>query len=53
MIDTFPASDLGIIKAMVKDDKKPTLKKIIQRSEKWRPYRAYAALCLWNALKEN
>ncbi len=53
MIDSFPASDLGIIKALMKGDKKPTLKDIMKRSEKWRPYRSYAALCLWNSLKEN
>ena len=53
MIDSFPASDLGIIKALMKGDKKPTIKEIMKRSEKWRPYRSYAALCLWNSLKEN
>nr|WP_321256623.1 AlkA N-terminal domain-containing protein [uncultured Pseudodesulfovibrio sp.] len=52
MIDSFPASDLGVIKAMMRDNKKPTIKDILKQSEKWRPYRAYAALCLWNSLKE-
>lgn len=52
IIDSFPASDLGIIKAMMLDDKKPTVHNILKQSEKWRPYRAYAALCLWNSSKE-
>lgn len=52
MIDAFPASDLGVIKAMTRDGRKPSVKEILQRSEPWRPYRAYAALCLWNSLKE-
>lgn len=47
MVDTFPAKDLGIIKALTVEDKKPTLKEILSIAEKWRPYRAYAALCLW------
>lgn len=47
MVDSFPAKDLGIIKALTVEDKKPTLKEILSRAEKWRPYRAYAALCLW------
>ncbi len=54
MIDGFPATDLGIIKALSKDGIKPTGKTIRKMSEKWRPYRAYATLCLWNqeTLKE-
>ena len=48
MKDAFPASDLGIIKALTKDGCIPTVKEIIRTSEKWRPYRSYAALCLWN-----
>ncbi|QJB57104.1 DNA-3-methyladenine glycosylase 2 [Pseudodesulfovibrio sp. zrk46] len=52
MIDSFPASDLGVIKAMTQNDVKPTLKEIEKRSQMWRPYRAYAALCLWNSLED-
>lgn len=33
--------------------KKNATKAILSESEKWRPYRAYAALCLWNSMKEN
>ncbi len=48
MVDSFPAKDLGIIKVLTKDGVKPSHKQIIKMSEKWRPYRAYATLCLWN-----
>ncbi|MFA8344208.1 MAG: DNA-3-methyladenine glycosylase 2 family protein [Rhodothermaceae bacterium] len=46
MNDCFPATDLGIIKALSKTGtEKP--KEIIQMAEQWRPYRSYATLCLW------
>lgn len=45
--DAFPASDLGIIKALQKDDRRPTVKEVIERAEAWRPWRAYAAAYLW------
>jgi AraC family transcriptional regulator, regulatory protein of adaptative response / DNA-3-methyladenine glycosylase II len=45
--DAFPAGDLGIIKALRQDDKRLTVKHILQRAEKWRPWRAYAAMYLW------
>ncbi|GAA0182478.1 DNA-3-methyladenine glycosylase 2 [Clostridium sediminicola] len=48
MVDSFPSKDLGVIKALTKNEKKLTQKEIIQLAEKWRPYRAYATLCLWN-----
>jgi AraC family transcriptional regulator of adaptative response / DNA-3-methyladenine glycosylase II len=52
MIDAFPAADLGIIKAMTRNGRRPSVGQILEQSEAWRPYRAYAALCLWN-IKEN
>lgn len=48
MVDSFPAADMGIIKALEKNGKRPPKKEILKQAEKWRPYRAYAALCLWN-----
>jgi len=48
MVDSFPASDLGVIKALTSDSKAPSKKEITEMAEQWRPYRAYAALCLWN-----
>ena len=48
MVDSFPATDLGIIKALETNGKRSGKKEILKMAEKWRPYRAYAALCLWN-----
>lgn len=52
MIDSFPSKDLGVIKALTKDGIKPSSRQVMQMAEKWRPYRAYAALCLWNFEKK-
>ncbi len=51
MKDCFPAADLGIIKALSAqqpDSGKLTTRQIQRLAEDWRPYRSYAALCLWN-----
>ena len=48
MADAFPATDLGVIRSLTKGKVRPTLKQIKKTAENWRPYRAYAALCLWN-----
>jgi AraC family transcriptional regulator of adaptative response / DNA-3-methyladenine glycosylase II len=42
--DAFPHTDLGIRKALGTDD----AGKILELAEKWRPWRAYAAMHLWN-----
>ncbi len=42
--DAFPATDLGLLKAM--DCNTNELK---NRAESWRPWRAYAALLLWSS----
>jgi AraC family transcriptional regulator, regulatory protein of adaptative response / DNA-3-methyladenine glycosylase II len=44
--DAFPASDLGVRKAL---DMAPE-KEILRRAEVWRPYRAYATMHLWASL---
>jgi len=44
MVDSFPAKDLGVIKAL----KTKKEKELIEIAEKWRPYRGYATLCLWH-----
>ncbi|MCG8566026.1 MAG: hypothetical protein MI747_13190, partial [Desulfobacterales bacterium] len=49
MADAFPATDLGILKALETRGKRPSPKTVIKLAEKWRPHRAYAALCLWNS----
>lgn len=52
MIDSFPYSDLGVIKAMSKGAKTIRKKQLLSMAEKWRPYRSYATLCLWNQKQE-
>ena len=46
--DAFPASDLGLLKAM--GAKLSGARSLRQRAESWRPWRAYAALLLWGSL---
>ncbi|WP_237065986.1 DNA-3-methyladenine glycosylase 2 [Microbulbifer guangxiensis] len=50
MPDAFPASDLGILKALGKGQEKARPKEAEARAEAWRPWRAYAALLLWQSL---
>ena len=46
--DAFPASDLGVLKALAASSgKRPTPKQAEKRAESWRPWRAYATLYLW------
>ncbi|OQY45808.1 MAG: hypothetical protein B6240_08185, partial [Desulfobacteraceae bacterium 4572_87] len=47
MVDSFPVTDLGVIKALTEKGRAPSKKEITEMAEQWRPYRAYAALCLW------
>lgn len=44
--DAFPHTDLGIKKALGDDNPK----RILQLSEKWSPWRAYATMHLWSSL---
>ncbi|MEJ2038817.1 MAG: DNA-3-methyladenine glycosylase [Desulfosarcinaceae bacterium] len=46
--DAFPASDLGIFKALHSPGKRPTASAIRRQAEAWRPWRAYAAMHLWH-----
>lgn len=46
--DAFPASDLGLLKAL--GDEVQGAQELLRRAEKWRPWRAYAALLLWGSL---
>jgi AraC family transcriptional regulator of adaptative response / DNA-3-methyladenine glycosylase II len=49
-MDAFPASDIGLLRGAQKISGKPaTPKSLLQRSELWRPWRAYAAQHLWAA----
>jgi AraC family transcriptional regulator, regulatory protein of adaptative response / DNA-3-methyladenine glycosylase II len=51
--DAFPASDLGILNALKNGDKRPATKEVLTRAEKWRPWRAYAAIYLWHLKERN
>jgi 3-methyladenine DNA glycosylase/8-oxoguanine DNA glycosylase len=50
--DAFPAADLGIVKAMRAATRNGSLNvaEIERRAERWRPWRAYVAVHLWNSL---
>lgn len=45
--DAFPASDLGLLRAMDSGEGRPTPARLLVRAEVWRPWRAYAAIRLW------
>ena len=45
--DAFPASDLGVLKAL----KVTRAEQALERAESWRPWRAYATLHLWSLLE--
>jgi AraC family transcriptional regulator of adaptative response / DNA-3-methyladenine glycosylase II len=47
--DAFPASDLGLLKA-VQGDTRMSAAELRCRAESWRPWRAYAAMLLWGSL---
>ncbi|WP_422940250.1 AlkA N-terminal domain-containing protein [Undibacterium sp. TJN19] len=53
--DAFPAGDLGLQKAAAQLADPPetrfTEKQLLSRAEPWAPWRAYAALLLWQSLK--
>jgi AraC family transcriptional regulator of adaptative response / DNA-3-methyladenine glycosylase II len=43
--DAFPAGDLGLKKALGTND----IRKIEERADRWRPWRAYAVMHLWGS----
>jgi AraC family transcriptional regulator of adaptative response / DNA-3-methyladenine glycosylase II len=45
--DAFPANDLGLLRAMRRLLAKPSPAVLLRRAERWRPWRAYAAVLLW------
>jgi AraC family transcriptional regulator, regulatory protein of adaptative response / DNA-3-methyladenine glycosylase II len=48
--DAFPAADIGLLRAMASaDGQRPSPARLLSRAERWRPWRAYAALHLWAA----
>lgn len=48
--DCFPTTDLGIKKAMINLGVADKKKEFEKASDNWRPFRSYAAFCLWNSL---
>jgi 3-methyladenine DNA glycosylase/8-oxoguanine DNA glycosylase len=46
--DAFPHTDLGLLRAIVTRDPK----ELLRRAERWRPFRAYAAMTLWMCPQE-
>ena len=47
--DAFPASDLGLLSA-IEPPRRVSPKDLEARAERWRPWRAYAAMLLWGSL---
>ncbi len=45
--DAFPASDLGVRKALGDGAVLPRVSEVLAGAEAWRPWRAYAAMNLW------
>jgi AraC family transcriptional regulator of adaptative response / DNA-3-methyladenine glycosylase II len=48
--DAFPAADVGLMRALADaEGVRPTAAELLERAERWRPWRAYAAQHLWTA----
>jgi len=48
--DAFPAADIGLMRAMAdRKGVRPTPLQLLTQAERWRPWRAYAALYLWTS----
>jgi AraC family transcriptional regulator, regulatory protein of adaptative response / DNA-3-methyladenine glycosylase II len=47
--DAFPASDLGLLAAVSSGSRPIRPTELAQRAEAWRPWRAYAAMLLWQS----
>ena len=45
--DAFPSSDLGLRRGAATNGKELTATQLLRRAERWRPWRAYAAMYLW------
>lgn len=50
--DALPASDLGLLKAL-HHPRRISPSELERHAERWRPWRAYAALLLWNSLTDS
>jgi AraC family transcriptional regulator of adaptative response / DNA-3-methyladenine glycosylase II len=47
--DAFPPGDLGLLRALRREQPEATARDLQQRAEGWRPFRATAAIALWLA----
>ncbi len=45
--DAFPASDLGLRRALARNGTLPSEDEVLTGAEAWRPWRSYAAMHLW------
>jgi AraC family transcriptional regulator of adaptative response / DNA-3-methyladenine glycosylase II len=45
--DAFPSNDLGLRRALTGSRRLPSEDEFRSLAESWRPWRAYAAICLW------
>jgi AraC family transcriptional regulator, regulatory protein of adaptative response / DNA-3-methyladenine glycosylase II len=50
--DAFPAADLGLLKASARGGGPDQAKALTELSQRWRPWRAYAAQYLWSTFEE-
>ncbi|WP_256657807.1 DNA-3-methyladenine glycosylase [Pseudomonas sp. 2FG] len=51
--DAFPVADLGLLKARIWGDGGISARTLAARAEAWRPWRAYAAMYLWQSYAED
>jgi AraC family transcriptional regulator of adaptative response / DNA-3-methyladenine glycosylase II len=47
--DAFPATDVGLLRSVAKRTTRLSAAQLLERAERWRPWRAYAAQHLWAA----
>ncbi len=47
--DAFPSADIGLMRALETNGRRPRPTELDQISQSWRPWRAYAAMHLWTA----
>ncbi len=47
--DAFPAADIGVLRALARDGRRPSERDALRIAEAWRPWRAYAVMHLWAA----
>ncbi|MNT35427.1 DNA-3-methyladenine glycosylase 2 [compost metagenome] len=50
--DAFPTADLGLLKSPLWGPGGISAKELAGRAEQWRPWRAYAAVYLWQSYAE-